>query len=74
VDPGAAHALWREGRDRLMCSHPQSPLPAADPMRAGGVPYWPYDPALRWTDHTGTEVLGQLGNQRVRRAVQRQRP
>ena len=49
ADPAAAHALWREGRDRLMRSHPQSPLAAGDPLRAGGVPYWPYDPALRWT-------------------------
>jgi uncharacterized protein (DUF1684 family) len=48
ADPAAAHALWREGRDQMMRSHPQSPLPAADPMRASGVPYWPYDPALRW--------------------------
>ena len=49
ADPAAAHALWRDGRDQMMRSHPQSPLPAGDPMRAGGVPYWPYDPALRWT-------------------------
>ncbi|MGE5132463.1 MAG: DUF1684 domain-containing protein [Gemmatimonadota bacterium] len=49
ADPAAAHALWRAGRDRLMRSHPQSPLTAADPLRASGVPYWPYDPALRWT-------------------------
>jgi hypothetical protein len=49
ADPAAAHALWREGRDRLMRSHPQSPLAAGDPLRADGVPYWPYDPALRWT-------------------------
>jgi uncharacterized protein len=48
-DPVAAHALWRTGRDRLLRSHPQSPLPAHDPMRVRGVPYWPYDPALRWT-------------------------
>jgi uncharacterized protein len=48
VDPVAAHALWRVGRDRMMRSHPQSPLPAADPARACGLPYWPYDPALRW--------------------------
>jgi uncharacterized protein len=48
ADPAAGHALWRGGRDRMMRSHPQSPLPAADPMRASGVPYWPYDPALRW--------------------------
>ena len=31
VDPAAAHALWREGRNRLKYSHPQSPVPAADP-------------------------------------------
>jgi len=48
-DLAAAHALWREGRDQMMRSHPQSPLPAADSIRARGVPYWPYDPALRWT-------------------------
>jgi uncharacterized protein len=48
ADPAAAHALWRDGRDLMMRSHPQSPLPADDPMRASGVPYWPYDPALRW--------------------------
>jgi uncharacterized protein len=48
ADPAAAHALWRAGRDRLMRSHPQSPLAQADPMRVSGVPYWPYDPALRW--------------------------
>jgi uncharacterized protein len=48
ADPAAAHALWRDGRDLMMRSQPQSPLPADDPMRASGVPYWPYDPALRW--------------------------
>jgi uncharacterized protein len=48
ADPASAHALWRDGRDWMMRSHPQSPLPAADPMRARGMPYWPYDPALRW--------------------------
>ena len=48
-DPAAAQALWRDGRGRLLSSHPQSPLNAGDPMRARGVPYWPYDPALRWT-------------------------
>jgi len=48
ADPAVAHALWRDGRDKLMRTHPQSPLAEADPMRASGVPYWPYDPALRW--------------------------
>lgn len=47
-DPAVAHALWRERRDRLFRGHPQSPLPAADSLRAGGVPYWPYDPRLRF--------------------------
>ena len=48
ADPATAHALWRDGRDQMMRSHPQSPLPAGDPMRTSGVPYWPYDPALRF--------------------------
>jgi uncharacterized protein len=48
ADPAVGHALWRDGRDMLMRSHPQSPLGEADPMRASGLPYWPYDPALRW--------------------------
>jgi uncharacterized protein len=46
-DPARAHALWRERRDALFRTHPQSPLPAGDPMRETGLPYWPYDPALR---------------------------
>ena len=47
-DPARGHALWRAGRDRLFRDHPQSPLPAGDPLRATGLPYWPYDPALRF--------------------------
>ncbi|HKN96703.1 MAG TPA: DUF1684 domain-containing protein [Pseudonocardiaceae bacterium] len=48
-EPDLGHALWRAGRDELFRTHPQSPLPADDPMRVTGVPYWPYDPALRFT-------------------------
>jgi uncharacterized protein len=48
-DPADGHALWRAGRDDLFRSHPQSPLPSDDPLRAGGLPYLPYDPALRFT-------------------------
>jgi uncharacterized protein (DUF1684 family) len=40
--------LWRHGRDTLFRTHPQSPLLAEDPLRASGVDYWPYDPALRF--------------------------
>ena len=48
-DPERAHARWRSVRDELIGKHPQSPALPGDPLRAGGVPYWPYDPALRWT-------------------------
>ena len=47
-DPAQAHGLWRAGRDALFHTHPQSPLGPDDPLRAGGLPYWPYDPALRF--------------------------
>jgi uncharacterized protein (DUF1684 family) len=47
-DPRRGHELWRQGRDELFRAHPQSPLPPGDPMRTAGVPYWPYDPALRF--------------------------
>src|ERR1700759_380361 len=46
--PAKAHALWRRGRDELMREHPESPLLPDDEMRRSGVPYWPYDPELRF--------------------------
>jgi uncharacterized protein len=45
----AAFELWRAGRDSLFGGHPQSPLPAGDPLRLSGLPYWRYDPAMRFT-------------------------
>jgi uncharacterized protein (DUF1684 family) len=75
--PERGHALWRAGRDELFRSHPQSPLPPQDPLRRSGLPYWPYDPALRFTlpllpaaapatlrlaaGDDGTAVLGLVG-------------
>jgi uncharacterized protein (DUF1684 family) len=47
-EPSDAHALWRSRRDRLFTAHPASPLLPEDPLRTTGLPYWPYDPALRW--------------------------
>ena len=47
-DPRRGHALWRRRRDELFRCHPQSPLPPGDPLRASGLPYWPYDPGLRF--------------------------
>jgi uncharacterized protein len=46
--PEAGHALWRAGRDALFRTHPQSPLAPDDPLRGTGLPYWPYDPSLRF--------------------------
>jgi uncharacterized protein (DUF1684 family) len=48
ADPERGHATWRQGRDALFRTHPQSPLPARDPLRETGLPYWPYDPAWRF--------------------------
>jgi uncharacterized protein len=39
---------WRDGRDRLLARHPDSPVPAAGRTRFPGARYAPYDPALRW--------------------------
>jgi uncharacterized protein (DUF1684 family) len=47
-DPGQGHALWRSGREELFRSHPQSPLAPGHPLRESGLPYWPYDPRLRF--------------------------
>lgn len=48
TDPSEAHGLWCTGRDTLFRTHPQSPLPASDPLRETGLPVWPYDASLRW--------------------------
>jgi len=46
-EPARAWERWREVRDELFRSHPQSPLPAK--ARAGfpGLSYYDYDPAYR---------------------------
>lgn len=48
LDAVAAHAAFRAGRDRLFAEHPQSPIPPADRAAFTGLPYWPYDPSLRF--------------------------
>jgi uncharacterized protein (DUF1684 family) len=56
--PERAHAMWRTARDDLFRRHPQSPLAADDPLRESGLPYYPYDPALRFeapVEPAGTE-------------------
>jgi uncharacterized protein len=51
-DPAEAWALWRQTRDELFASHPQSPL--GDGARASfeGLDYFDYDPGFR--------VLGEV--------------
>ena len=48
ADPQQAHRQWRASRDDLFRHHRQSPLPPDDPLRTTGLPYWPYDPGLRF--------------------------
>jgi uncharacterized protein len=47
LEPEAGWELWRETRDELFRSHPQSPLPADRRASFGGLEYWPYDPQAR---------------------------
>jgi uncharacterized protein (DUF1684 family) len=47
LPPESAWELWRETRDDLFRSHPQSPLPADRRASFDGLEYWPYDPQAR---------------------------
>ena len=47
-DHAGAHERWRIDRDRLFREHPQTPLMDDDPLRETGLPYWPYDPSMRF--------------------------
>ena len=46
-EPELAWRRWREVRDDLFRSHPQTPLPPERREAFDGVPYFDYDPALR---------------------------
>jgi uncharacterized protein len=47
TDPERAWNHWREARESLFRSHPQSPVPLADRARFAAR-HWPYDPSLRF--------------------------
>jgi uncharacterized protein (DUF1684 family) len=47
-DPEVGWRTWRDGRDELFAAHPDSPLDAAARQAFRGLPYAPYDPALRF--------------------------
>ena len=46
-DPERGWRRWRDVRDDLFRTHPQSPLPAAQRSAHDGVPLFDYDPELR---------------------------
>ena len=47
MPPESGWELWRDTRDELFRSHPQSPLPAAGRASFAELDYWPYDPDAR---------------------------
>ena len=55
ADPASAWSSWRDGREALYRTHPQSPVPAAERGGFAGR-YWPYDPALRFEVDVDVEV------------------
>ena len=48
-EPEAAWRSWRDARDELFRSHPQTPLKVDERARFGGLSYFPYDPTYRMT-------------------------
>lgn len=58
-DREAGWQRWRSARDELFRTHPQTPLPDDDPLRETGLPYWPYDPSLRFE----VELLAAQGRE-----------
>ncbi len=47
-DPAGGWQAWRAARDELFGQHPSSPLSAAARAGFSGLPYAPYDPAMRF--------------------------
>ena len=46
--PANAHAFWKLGRDRMLATHPASPILPEERDGFAGVPVPPYDPAWRF--------------------------
>ena len=76
-DPEVGWRLWRDGRDELFATHPDSPLDEAARTRFTGLPFAPYDEALRFevelapadphrlqlpTEHDGAVPLERIGS------------
>jgi len=70
TDPAEAWRLWRETRDDLFRTHPQSPLPEADRRDFPGLQYFDYAPRLRVLAEVRTaepelRQIGASGNEAV---------
>jgi uncharacterized protein len=55
-EPQSGHAIWQAGRNRLLASHPQSPIPAHLRATFEELPVAKYDPALRFTAKVDHDV------------------
>src|SRR5215210_4494574 len=55
-DPAAAHAVWRDARDHLFATHPQSPLLPDARASFPGLAVADYDPALRFEVELDADV------------------
>ena len=55
-DPARAHATWADARDRLIRTHPASPVPADERTGHPAIHHAPYDPALRFHARVDTDV------------------
>jgi uncharacterized protein (DUF1684 family) len=47
-DPELGWRAWRDGRDEMFATHPDSPLSEEGRRSFRGIPFAPYDPALRF--------------------------
>ena len=59
-DPENGWRTWRDGRDELFARHPDSPLEEAARTSFPGLPYAPYDPALRFEAQLGPVAPAQV--------------
>lgn len=55
-EPQIAHQIWRERRNELLASHPQSPIPADRRADFTGVPVARYESSLRFAARVDTDV------------------
>ena len=55
-EPPVAHQIWQDGRNRLLRSHPESPIPADRRESFTGVPVASYDPSLRFAAKVDGDV------------------